>query len=406
MNLPTSQLINENVFIYLMSGIVVFFAILGEQVSRNVLILARHTHMRTVWLFLGLLTVSLAQAQDAAEPRDNTPKYSNEFLQLGVGARAFGMSLSAVAITTDVTSGYWNPAGLLSLEKNQGMLMHASYFGGLANYDYAAYATTLDEESKLAVSIIRFSVDDIPDTRFLFDANGSINYDNIRFFAAADYAVIGSYARRLPLFSGIDAGGNVKIIHRNVGEFSKAWGFGIDAGLQKTFNNWQLGLMARDVLGTFNAWSHNVEELEDTYAITGNEIPTNSLEITVPRVILGAARSFTISDQFGLLTSMDMDFTFDGKRNTVVRSKFTSIDPHAGLEVDYKEQVFLRLGIGQFQKVENFNKKKHWTMQPTAGLGFKLNQVVIDYALTDAFNQAEGLYSHVFSIKIDFDAKD
>lgn len=362
--------------------------------------------MRTLWFSIGLFSAILLAAQDSSSPRDNTPKYSNEFLQLGVGARAFGMSLSAVAHTTDVTSGYWNPAGLLSLEKNQGMLMHASYFGGLANYDYAAYSTQIDAESRLAVSIIRFSVDNIPDTRFLFDANGSINYDNIQFFAAADYGVIGSYARKIPLFGGIDAGGNVKIIHRKVGEFSKAWGFGIDAGLRKTINNWQLGLMARDVLGTFNAWSHNVEELEDVYAITGNEIPTNSVEITVPRLILGAARSFKINEQFGVLSSLDLDFTFDGKRNTLVRSKFTSIDPHAGIEVDYKQQVFLRLGIGQFQKVEDFDNNKHWTMQPTAGLGFQLNQVTIDYALTDAFNQAEGLYSHVFSVKIDFDAKD
>jgi hypothetical protein len=37
-------------------------------------------------------------------------KYSNEFLAIGVGGRAFGMGGATVAGCNDVTSGYWNPA--------------------------------------------------------------------------------------------------------------------------------------------------------------------------------------------------------------------------------------------------------------------------------------------------------
>lgn len=361
--------------------------------------------MRKSFTGVFLLLSFLLSAQEGAD-RDRTPKYSNEFLQLGVGARAFGMSLSAVSVVSDVTSGYWNPAGLLNLDKDQGMLMHASYFGGLANYDYAAFTTEYDEDSRIAFSLIRFSVDDIPDTRFLFDANGSINYDNIRFFAASDYAFIGSYARKLKFFGGIDAGGNVKIIHRSVGDFSKAWGFGIDLGARKKFGKWEVGAMARDLLGTFTAWSHNTEELEEAYAITENDLPRNSVEIAVPRLILGASREFVLSENFDLLTSLDLDFTFDGQRNTLVSSTLTSVDPHGGLELGYQNQIYLRLGIGQFQKIEDFEGQTSWSYQPTAGLGFDLGEVMIDYALTDAFNQAEGLYSHVFSIKIDFNEKE
>lgn len=354
----------------------------------------------------GFFLLSLSSIAQESPTRDRTPKYSNEFLQLGVGARAFGMSLSAVSVVSDVTSGYWNPAGLLQLETDQGMLMHASYFGGLANYDYAAFSTDYDENSRIAFSLIRFSVDDIPDTRFLFDANGSINYNNIRFFAASDYAFIGSYARKLTFFGGIDAGGNVKIIHRSVGDFSNAWGFGVDIGVRKKFGNWEVGAMARDLLGTFTAWSHNTEELEEAYAVTGNALPRNSLEVAVPRLILGASRTFDISDNFHVLTTVDLDFTFDGQRNTLVSSSLTSIDPHGGFELGYRKQLFLRMGIGQFQRIEDFEGETSWSYQPTAGLGFDLGQVTVDYALTDAFNQAEGLYSHVFSIKIDFNEKE
>jgi hypothetical protein len=78
-------------------------------------------------------------------PQDKTPKYSNEFLNLGVGARAMGMGNTQVAITDDVTSGYWNPAGMTGMtRKYEISLMHASYFAGIANYDYIGFATPID----------------------------------------------------------------------------------------------------------------------------------------------------------------------------------------------------------------------------------------------------------------------
>ena len=59
--------------------------------------------------------------------------YSNEFLNIGVSARALAMGNSVVAQTTDVTSGYWNPAGLSNVHNQQISLMHAAYFANIAN---------------------------------------------------------------------------------------------------------------------------------------------------------------------------------------------------------------------------------------------------------------------------------
>ena len=46
------------------------------------------------------------------------PKYSNEFLSIGVGAKNFGMGNSVISNVDDVTAGYYNPAGLLKIKKN------------------------------------------------------------------------------------------------------------------------------------------------------------------------------------------------------------------------------------------------------------------------------------------------
>lgn len=336
-----------------------------------------------------------------------TPKYSNEFLNLGVGARALGMGNTAVSTTSDVTAGYWNPASLTSIESNQQMmLMHASYFAGIANYDFGAFALKLDNSSAFSISLLRFSVDDIPDTRFLFDANGALNYDRIRFFSAADYALLLSYAKELKSLGGIQAGANVKIIHRTVGNFSKAWGFGIDVGLQKEWQKWKAGLVIRDVFGTFNAWNFNSNELREAFQLTGNEVPINSMEITLPRIVFGFSRLINISEHFSALTAFDFETTFDGKRNTLIKSNFASIDPKLGVELSYKRLAFFRLGMGRFQQVMEINGDQSWSFQPNAGLGFVIREITIDYAFTDATNQAVGLYSHIFSVKINFSAKE
>ena len=91
-------------------------------------------------------------------------KYSNEFMNIGVDAAAFGMSNTMVASTNDVNSGYWNPAGLMGINDRQAALMHASYFANIAQYDYAAFAMPIDDQSALGISMIRFGVDNILNT--------------------------------------------------------------------------------------------------------------------------------------------------------------------------------------------------------------------------------------------------
>ncbi len=351
-------------------------------------------------------TVVFALLSICAVGQISAPKYSNEFLAIGVGARGMAMSNSQVAHVADGTAAYWNPAGLPGInDKYEVSLMHAAYFGGVANYDFAGFAMPIDSSNHIGFSIIRFGVDDIPDTRFLYDANGALNYDNIRFFSASDYAFLFSFARKSSWLGGIQAGANFKIIHRNVGEFANAWGFGLDLGLQKHFKWIDLGLMLRDLTGTFNAWTHNPSMVEDVYTLTGNVIPVSTLEVTLPRAVLGVSHPVHFGEKLGLLATMDLEMTFDGKRNTVLKSSLLSISPAAAMEVDYSHIAFLRLGAGKFQTVKDFNKTSRTSWQPTFGLGVKIKSFRLDYAMTDVTNSAEGIYSHVFSLALGLNDK-
>ena len=336
----------------------------------------------------------------AAAAQGVSPKYSNEFMNIGIGSRALGMAGAQVAAVNDVTAAYWNPAGLLGVKhEHEFSLMHAEYFAGIAKFDYAGYSTNIQEDNQIAVSIIRFGVDDIPDTRFLYDANGALNYDNIQFFNAADYALILSYARDVS--DHFKMGINAKVIHRNVGKFAKAWGFGLDFGAIYVANEWRVGLMARDITTTFNAWSHNADLVKDIYAQTQNEIPVNSIEITLPRATLSVSRNIELTEEIGLLAVLDLDLTFDGRRNTLYGSDLFSLSPKFGLELDYSQVAFFRLGVGNIQSLRDFDGSKYTSVQPGFGLGFRVSEaVLVDYALTDIGSISETPYSHVFSVKV------
>ncbi|MAN58955.1 MAG: hypothetical protein CMC08_03870, partial [Flavobacteriaceae bacterium] len=229
-------------------------------------------------------------------------KYSNEFMNIGVDAAAFGMANAVVAATSDVNSGYWNPAGLVHLEDNQLALMHASYFANIANYDYAGFAMPLDDRSVVALSAIRFGVDDILNTTQLIDDQGRIDYNRISLFSTADYGFTFSYARKLPL-DGLNVGVNAKVIRRIIGDFASSWGFGLDAGVQFETGDWKFGLMARDITTTFNAWAIDEEEfatIQGAVAGQNQELPETT-EITIPKLQFGVSRKFIFHYDFSLL---------------------------------------------------------------------------------------------------------
>ncbi len=331
------------------------------------------------------------------------PKYSNEFLAIGIGADALGLSNAVVAQTSGVNSGYWNPAGLVRTNKWLDIgLMHSEYFAGIAKYDYLGLAHQIDEKSAVGLSVIRFAVDDIPNTTQLIDNEGRIDYDKITTFTAADYAFLFSYARKTKV-PGLSLGGNFKVIYRKVGDFAKSWGFGLDAGATyEKSDRLKFGAVLRDVTSTFNAWIFTLDDqTKEVFTLTGNEIPRNGLELTLPRLILGTYYKQPLGKK-GLFVSgeLDLDMTTDGKRNTIIKTNVVSFDPHIGIAFGFKELVTLRGGISNLQYIKNFDDSKKLTIQPNIGIGLHIKAVYLDYAFTDIGDASTALYSHVISLRL------
>ncbi|MBO2009000.1 PorV/PorQ family protein [Hymenobacter negativus] len=335
-------------------------------------------------LFLGATAVL---ASPAAAQSTKTPKYSNEFLNIGVGARALGMGKVQSSLANDATAGYWNPAGLVNqTHKYDGVLMHSELFSGVVKNDYVAFSMPLDDKSAVGISVLRLGVDNIADTRALINEYGYVQYDKIEYFSVADYALLLSYARKVGP-EGLSIGGNGKIIYRNIGKFAHGYGFGIDAGVQYNRKGWNLGLMARDITTTFNAWTINADEyqkgLNNVDANLGDPIPKNSTEITLPRFVLGVGRRFTLPKEFSALVAVDLESTTDGQRGTPISTKAVSVNPAAGLELGYKNLVFLRGGAGNYQQISSVvDKSLQWKGQYSLGAGVAISGLRVDLALS------------------------
>ncbi len=335
----------------------------------------------------------------------NTPKYSNEFLNIGVGARSLAMSNSVISSTNSAMSAYLNPANLIKNENDiQIGLMHAEYFAGIAKYDFGSIAKRIDYKSSFGFSFLRFGVDNIPNTSELIDAQGNVNYDRVSYFSAADLAFIGSYARKLNRY--LSVGGSAKVINRKAGDFASAWGFGIDLSSTYSKNDWSFALVAKDITSTFNVWKYQLSnEMISTFISTGNELPQNGIELTLPKLILGVSKEFHLKNNINFLIELNTDISTDGKRNVLISGNPFSIDPHFGAEISIKNIVFVRAGVGNIQKTPDLTNKIIYTIQPNLGLGINIKGIEIEYALTDIGDVSIAEYSNIFSLKFNINSK-
>ncbi len=332
-------------------------------------------------------------------------KYSNEFLNIGAGARGLAMGGAVIANQNDVYAPMWNPAGLLGVDRDwQGAAMHAEYFESIAKYDYIAFAKPLDNKGGvIGISLVRLGIDNILNTTQLIDSEGNIDYDKITKFSQADYAGIISYAFHPGGNHRLDVGVNAKVVYRNVGKFAKGFGFGFDiGGIYHADNGWDFGAMLRDATSTVNFWTINQNEL--SAVVNGEEFnpaPEDKMELTMPKLNAGASRNFEINRDLEVLGEVGINVDF-AKTAALISTDFASITPYVGAELKFQDIVFVRLGFNRFQTITDIEDlKRKVSFQPSGGIGIKYRGIALDYAITNSGIGGSNFYSNFFSLKLD-----
>lgn len=354
--------------------------------------------MRKILIVFLLLSGIFSEAQIVR-------KYSNEFLNIGAGARGLAMGGAVISNQNDVYSPMWNPAGLLGIDRDwQGAAMHAEYFESIAKYDYIAYAKSLDNKGGVfAVSIVRLGVDNILNTTQLIDPEGNIDYDKITSFSQSDYAALISYAFHPGDNQKLDIGVNAKLVYRNVGKFASGYGFGFDIGaIYHSDNGWNYGAVLKDATTTVNFWTVNQKELSTI--VNGEEFnpaPKDKLEITMPKLNFGMSRNFEISRDLELMPEAGINVDF-AKTAALISTDFASITPYVGAELKFQDMIFVRVGLNRFQNVTDIeNLKRKISFQPSGGIGIKYQGLTLDYAITNSGIGGSNFFSNFFSLKLD-----
>ena len=332
-------------------------------------------------------------------------KYSNEFLNIGAGARGLAMGGAVISNQEDVYAPMWNPAGLTSIESDwQGAAMHAEYFESIAKYDYISFAKALDSKNGvLGFSIVRLGVDNILNTTQLIDSEGNIDYDKITKFSTSDYAGIISYAFHPGGSQKLSVGVNAKIVYRNVGKFANGFGFGFDLGaIYQADSGYKFGAMLRDATTTVNFWNINQKEL--SAVVNGEEFnpaPKDKMEITMPKLNVGVSKNFELNRDLDLLPEAGVNVDF-AKTAALVSTDFASISPYFGAELGFQKMIFVRAGVNRFQNITDIESlKRKVSFQPSAGIGIRYRGLTLDYAITSTGIGGSNYFSNFFSLKLD-----
>jgi len=157
-----------------------------------------------LFIFLSFQLTFLKKAE-AINPNVGTT--SAEFLKIGVGARAIGMGKAFTGVANDVTTIYWNPAGLALLKNHEVSLMHAEWFENL-RYEALSYVFPI-EFGSLGLQVFGIWATD-------FETRDDLGNPSTGSFSACEYAIGLAYGREV--ISEIYAGFTLNVIFSKLAE--------------------------------------------------------------------------------------------------------------------------------------------------------------------------------------------
>ncbi len=191
------------------------------------------------------------------------------FLDIGAGARPRALGNAFVGIADDANAVFWNPAGIIGLNRIEITLMHSSLFFGTI-YDYIASAIPITGKGiyghrlGIGVAYIRASTGDIPFTEQGTDTIPGTNYPEIVYNGTASFTSnTGIISFGTQFFNRL----NLALISRlNYIKLASFTGSGINFGIAGWVgadihgNAFKIGITLQDLLPLKIRWSNDFQE--------------------------------------------------------------------------------------------------------------------------------------------------
>jgi len=306
-------------------------------------------------LVLGLIIAGIGYAQDETKERGATRAGTAgaQYLKIGIGARAVGLSDSVVAVVDDSTATYWNPAGLAYIEgtdftfSDVEWLADIRVMNGTFGHKFG-FGTVGGIFTLVNVGTMTRRTVEKP------EGDGT--------FSCQDMVIGGSYARWLiPQFA---FGGTVKYLREKIYNYS-ASGIAFDVGLIYItgFRTLKMGISITNFGPDMRYGGSYLEQQKDKQTDVEKKFDSFSLPVAVR---LGIAYTFFEGNPTHNLTvSADTVTPNDGQEKISV-----------GAEYWIKNMLALRAGwFSEPSKFGGFNPRTF-----SFGAGVKVSKIRIDYA--------------------------
>lgn len=276
------------------------------------------------------------------------------FLKIDLGARAAGMAGAFVPLANDATAMFWNPAGLVQIGANQGIVSHIQWPVDI-QYEYAGYVQQISPIFAFGVNVGFLYTEDMEVTDE-YHPNGTGEY-----FGYNDLFTAVSFSFRMT--DRFSFGASVKYVQENLADLR------MNAVMLDFGTYYWTGFKSLRFAASLRNFGPNIRP-GGTYlkrSSGGTVLETNYADFSPPtNFALGAAMEMYESEKHKMTLSLQMNHPMDNAETAVLGSEYT-----------FHHNFTLRSGY-RFGFDES-----HWTfgagaVLPIAGVNMK-----IDYAYAD-----------------------
>jgi hypothetical protein len=158
-----------------------------------------------------------------------------QFLEVGMGARGTAMGEAYTVLTKDAGSVFWNPAGILSVERSNFFMAYNKWpadisFGGLS------YALNLGDNQAIGISAVFLSTDDMVVTT-VDDPEGTSGLK----FGITNYSLGLTYGRKLT--NRLSLALTTKLVRENYMEYGyTSWALDVGTIYETGYHGLKLGM--------------------------------------------------------------------------------------------------------------------------------------------------------------------
>lgn len=290
-----------------------------------------------------------------------------QFLKIGVGARAMGMGGSFTAIANDVSTIYWNPAGIANLNRTSISFTHSQWFADIS-HDFAGVVMPISTSDFIAVHATTLNTGEQEVTTVANPDGTGIFYD------VRDLAIGLSYSRQLT--DRFSVGLTAKYVMQSLYNV-QASSFTLDIGsyLKTGFHNLVIGMAISNFGGTMQLDGRDLITIANVNtSFGGNYNPDARLttqEYPLPLIFRVGLAMDVVGGNDPVIQSEDYRLTLAAE-GTHLNDNSERVN--IGSECSWTETVFVRAGY----KI-NYDTEK-WAFGVGVNFPIGSHKVVFDYA--------------------------